>query len=193
VDSEVLSHTTLLARALSTDEGMYVLTHDCSEGCTYQLLITDDGQEWRPVADPITDADLVEDIAYASGRYIAAGEAQDAAIWSSLGSLWSRNTQANIFEPAGDGGPGGRDNDATSTIHAVVRGKAGWLAGGQVRCADDVCVAEQSGEIGRFAAWTSADGRKWSRIPWHQGPAAIWRMATNGDSLVATSDDAIWL
>ena len=192
VDSDLVSGTSRLYRALSADDAVFALSQTCAASCVHQVLVTSDGYEWRTMADQIRNADSVEDLGFADGRYVAVGMAGGAAIWTSLGSLWSRNEQPTIFDAGADGGPAqpSNHNDVPVRIHALATGPGGWLAGGSVSCDD--CLLEPGDLPSRYAAWLSADGHTWSRAPWHPGPASINRLAFNGTTYVALDNEGLW-
>ena len=92
------------------------------------------------MANPIPNADFVNDLGFDDGRYVAVGMASErAAIWTSLGGLWTQNDQGHIFDVEADGGPGlPPHTDASNNvpIFAVAHGPGGWLAGGSASCGD---------------------------------------------------------
>jgi hypothetical protein len=191
VASDLLSASNGLTRALSADDAVYAVAQTCSAGCTYDVLVTNEGQGWRTIATDIPDATAVNDLAFSDGRFVAVGRTSGAAVWTSLGSLWTIHDAADTFSVGADGGPSQADT-AQANVDAVVLGPLGWLAGGDVGCGTD-CLLEPGALPSRYAAWLSPTGPTWSRLPWQPGPSAISRLASNGSSYVASSGDGLWL
>src|SRR6188508_3415966 len=75
VDSDSVAGTSRLYLALSADDAVYALTQTCADSCVHQVLVTSDGDEWRTMANQIPNADSVEDLGFADGRYVAGGAA----------------------------------------------------------------------------------------------------------------------
>jgi hypothetical protein len=191
VSNDLLGGTNSLYRSLSADEAVYSISRTCSDSCVHQVLVTNDGREWRTMANSIANADSVQDLAFDDGLYVSVGIAEGAAIWTSLGSLWSLNDQSGIFDAGADGGPvPANHNDARVAINAVGHGDIGWFAGGDVTCLD--CLLEPGHLPSRYAAWTSTDGRAWTREPWQSGPGNIVRAASNGSSFATVGFDGVW-
>lgn len=130
------------------------------------ILDSPDGVAWH--VQPALEADsTIHGLAVGPSGVVAVGSlGASARSWSSADGLtWSASSDGPALDPSGDD---------SVTMAAVTSRDGGWLAVGSE---DPPCTIDCAGAPVRAIAWTSTDGRRWTRQP---NAAALSQAAMTG-------------
>ncbi|MFN8621830.1 MAG: sialidase family protein [Chloroflexota bacterium] len=169
----ILGHAVTLG-----DEVIAIATGtDKHDQAVARTLATKDGNRWRKRGQ-IKLVGSINDLIADGDTLYAVGWNEGAAVWRSTdgGKTWTRPKDAAPFAGSADGGGG--DDQAASAV-AIAKGPAGLLIVGSVT--DPVTLAR------RGAAWRSADGTTWERLPGAAALPPFRGLAADGTTYVAVS------